>query len=118
VLVNFGTNSCQNCTVLNRYLRDSANFRLIKNNYVLVDVNVGANFDQNADIARDYGITLKKGVPALAVIERPGHVVSAQSHVEFSDPQKQGPSAVSAFLEKWKPSFQTQPSPSPNKKID
>lgn len=103
VLVNFGSNSCQNCLLLSTYLHNSRNFYLIKHNYVLVNINVGSNFDQNADIARDYSITLTKGVPALVVLDKPGHVVSAPQSGKFTNLRKQGSASVTAFLEKWKP---------------
>ena len=103
VLVNFGSNSCQDCQVLNQYLHTYHNSSVLKRNYVPVYINVGSNFDQNANIARDYGITLQKGVPALVVLDKPGHALSTPQSGEFANLRKQGSAPVTAFLEKWKP---------------
>lgn len=106
VLVNFGTNSCGSCRLLNTYLHESRNFYLLKYNYVLVYVNVGPGFHQHADIAKDYGLNLTQGVPTLAVLDRPGHMVGS---AQFPNLRKQGSAPVTAFLKKWKPAPATAP---------
>lgn len=102
VILDFGANWCGDCHVLNFYFHDPANAGLLAANYVLVDVNVGM-YDKNLDLARKYGIPLNKGVPALVVLSPAGHIVYAQQHGEFEKMRRMDSSAVTAFLEKWKP---------------
>lgn len=102
VLLDFGGNWCSDCHLLNLYFHDPGNASLLAANYILVDVNVG-EYDKNLDLARKYGIPLKKGVPALAVLDGTGRVVYAQRNGEFEAMSKLDSAAVSAFLMKWKP---------------
>jgi thioredoxin 1 len=102
VLVEFGGNWCPDCIVLDRYFQDPANAELLRKHYVLVHVNVGdKGITDNFDVAERYGIPLKKGVPALAVLESDGKLVYAQRNGEFESMRKMDPSSVGDFLRKW-----------------
>jgi thiol:disulfide interchange protein len=80
VLVDFGGNWCTDCVVLDRYFHAPENAALLEKHYVLVHVNVGdKGISDNFAIAERYGIPLKKGVPALAVLGPDGRVVSCRS---------------------------------------
>jgi hypothetical protein len=57
--------------------------------------------DANKDIAEKYGVPLK-GVPALAVLDGDGKAVYSQNK-EFSDMRHLDSSALTAFLNQWKP---------------
>jgi thiol-disulfide isomerase/thioredoxin len=103
VIVDFGANWCPDCRVLNSYFHDNGrNAQLLKNNYVLVEIDVG-RFDRNLDIAKKYGVPIKKGIPALVVLDHTGKVLYAQKNGQFEAMRKVSPSDVTAFLEKWKP---------------
>jgi thiol:disulfide interchange protein len=102
VLLVFGGNWCVDCHLLDLYFHDPGNASLLAANYVLVDVNIG-EYDKNLDLARKYGIPLSKGVPALVVLDGGGHVLYAQRNAEFENMRVQDDSAVTAFLQKWKP---------------
>lgn len=102
VLVVFGANWCPDCRALDAYFQEPENARLLRDNYKLVEVNVG-RFDKNLDIVRKYGVPLKKGIPALVVLNQNGRVVYAQRNGKFADMHKLGPDTVTTFLEKWKP---------------
>ena len=103
VLVDFGGNWCPDCKVLDINLRKPATAALLNEGYVLVHVNVGAKgITDNFEIAERYGIPLKKGVPALAVLESDGRVVHSQKSGEFESMRKLDPGAVDAFLKKWR----------------
>ncbi|MEP7260642.1 MAG: hypothetical protein ABI669_05570, partial [Usitatibacter sp.] len=70
----------------------------------LVHVNVGEKgIDTNLDIGDRYGVPLKKGVPALVVLDSAGKVVHAQKNGEFESMRKLDPKAVNDFLVKWSP---------------
>jgi len=102
VLVDFGGNWCTDCKVLDINFKKPENEALLKDRYVLVHVNVGEKrIDENLDIGERYGIPLKKGVPALAVLDADGRVVHAQKEGEFGDMRKMDPKSVNEFLVKW-----------------
>ena len=66
-------------------------------------VNVGTKgITDNFAVAERYDIPLKKGVPALAVLESDGRVVYAQKTGEFEDTRNMDPKSVNDFLTKWK----------------
>ena len=46
---------------------------------------------------------LKKGVPALAVVDGHGKVIYAMTQGEFENMRNMDPASVNQFLEKWKP---------------
>jgi thioredoxin 1 len=102
VLLVFGGNWCIDCHLLDLYFHDPGNASLLSANYILVNVNIG-EYDRNLDLARKYGIPLSKGVPALVVLDSAGRVLYAQRNAEFENMRVQDASAVTAFLQKWKP---------------
>jgi thioredoxin 1 len=102
VIVDFGGNWCTDCHVLDGYMHDAANQPLIDANFLVVHVNVG-RVDQNLDIAERYGIPLKKGVPAVAVLSSRGKVLFSQTGGEFEDMRHLDSSVLTEFLQRWKP---------------
>lgn len=104
VLVDFGGNWCPDCKVLEINLRKPENTALLQDKFILVHVNVGEKgIDTNLDIGNRYGVPLKKGVPALVVLDSAGKVVHAQKNGEFESMRKLDPKAVNDFLVKWSP---------------
>jgi thioredoxin 1 len=70
----------------------------------VVHVNVGEKgIDSNFEIAERYGIPLRKGVPALAVLEGDGRVVYSQKNGEFESMRRMDPRSVHDFLLAWAP---------------
>lgn len=103
VLLEFGGDWCGDCQVLNLYFHQPENLKLLNAHYVLVDVNVGEDgIDQNLELGTKYGINLKKGVPALAVLTANGKVVFAQRNGGFDQQIRVDPASVHDFLERWK----------------
>jgi len=102
VLLDFGGDWCGDCQVLNYYMHQSPNKELLEKYYVLVDVNIG-HIDQNIDIGDKYGVVLKKGVPAMAVLRPDGTVVYGQKNGEFENMRNMQSSDLTTFLEAWKP---------------
>jgi thioredoxin 1 len=102
VIVDFGGNWCTDCHVLDNYMHDSTNQPLIDAGFLVVHVNVG-RIDQNLDIAERCGIQLKKGVPAVAVLTSQGKLLYSQTEGEFQDMRHMDSSALTEFLQRWKP---------------
>jgi len=102
VLLDFGGNWCGDCMVLDLYLNDPGNRALLDANFVVVDVNVG-HMDVNRDIAAKYDVPIDLGVPALAVLDTNGTLLYSQKGGEFKSMRNLQSSALTGFLEQWKP---------------
>jgi thioredoxin 1 len=102
VILDFGGNWCPDCHVLDTYFHQAPNDKLLADNYILVDVNIG-RYDMNTDVAQKYGVPLKKGVPAVAVLSPDGKVVYAQATGEFENMRHMEAQSVTDFLTQWKP---------------
>ncbi len=102
VLVDFGGDWCTDCKILDINFHKPENAALLAKKFVVVHVNVGdRGIDKNFDVAERYGIPLKKGVPALAVLDAKGRVVHAQKNGEFESMRSMDPKSVNDFLRRW-----------------
>ena len=101
VILDFGGDWCGDCQVLDIYFHQPPNAQLLEKNFVLVHVWIG-HFDKNVDLAAKYGVPIKKGVPALAVLGAKGNVIYSQGTGQFSDMRHMESKSVTEFLEKWK----------------
>jgi thiol:disulfide interchange protein len=102
VLLDFGGDWCGDCQVLDLYMHDEKNRAILEANFVLVHINIG-HMDANVDIAQRYQIPLERGVPALAVLSEKGALLFSQKTGEFEAMRRMESSAVTSFLERWKP---------------
>ena len=103
VLLVFGGNWCYDCHVLDAAFHTQEIAPLLRANYHVVHVNIGEEYDKNLDLAAKYHVPLKKGVPALAVIDADGKIVYSQQAGEFENSVRIAPADVAAFLKKWAP---------------
>jgi thioredoxin 1 len=101
ILLDFGGNWCGDCQVLDLYFHDAQNKPLLDANFVLVHINVG-HIDANLDLARQYGVPLEKGVPALAVLSEHGALLYSQKNGEFEAMRRMESSSVTEFLAHWR----------------
>jgi thioredoxin 1 len=102
VLLDFGGNWCGDCQVLDLYMHDKNNRALVESNFVVVHINIG-HMDVNQDIAEKYGVPLKKGVPALAVLSDRGVLLYSQKKGEFEAMRRMESSSLTEFLVHWRP---------------
>ncbi len=102
ILLDFGGNWCGDCQVLDIYFHDARNRRILDTNFVLVEINIG-HMDANLDIAEKYGVPIKRGVPALAVLSETGKLLYSQKNGEFEAMRTMQSSAVTEFLVQWRP---------------
>ncbi len=99
VLVDFGGDWCGDCQVLDVYFHQPEIQSILDKYYVMVHVSVG-HIDKNLDVPMGYGINIKKGVPAVAVLNAQGKVVDANRTGEFENMRNMQSGAVKDFLEK------------------
>lgn len=99
VLVVFGANWCGDCKVLDMAFKSGAAAPLIAQHFKVVKVDVG-RFTKNTDIAEQYGVVLKKGIPAVAVLSEQGQVLYATQAGELADARHMGDTAIYEFFAK------------------
>ncbi len=99
ILLDFGGSWCGDCIVLDMIYQQPQNASLLTENFIVVHVNIG-HMDQNVNIAEHYNVPIRRGVPALAVLDSHGRLLYAEKEKEF---EHTSPEAVQAFLERWKP---------------
>lgn len=102
VILDFGGNWCGDCKVLDIYFHQEPNASLLDKNFVLVDINIG-RYDRNLDLAEKYQVPLKRGVPALAILDSHGRLLYSQKNGEFEAMRSMDPQSVTQFLNQWKP---------------
>ena len=102
VLVVFGANWCYDCHVLDLAFHRADVTAVLNRNYEVVHVDVGEG-DKNQDIMQQYNVPMKKGIPAIAVLDSHGKLLYSQQGGEFEKARALAPQDVLAFLNKWKP---------------
>ncbi len=102
VIVVFGGNWCFDCHVLDAAFHSREIAPLVAANYHVVHINIG-DYNANTDIAKKFEVPLEKGVPALAVLDSRGKLLTSQQHGEFESAVKIGPADITQFLQRWKP---------------
>lgn len=102
VLLIFGANWCYDCHVLDLAFQRPELASVLKRNYEVVHVDVG-EYTRNMDLGQQYDVPLKKGVPALAVLDSHGKLLYSQQGGEFEKARSLAPEDLLAFLNKWKP---------------
>jgi len=102
VIVVFGANWCYDCHVLDLALHRPDLAGVLQRNYEVVHVDVGEG-DKNQDIMQQYHVPMKKGIPALAVLDSNGKLLYSQQGGEFEKARSLAPQDLLAFLNKWKP---------------
>jgi thiol:disulfide interchange protein len=102
IVLDFGANWCLDCHVLDAQMHSPELVQLVERNYVVVHVDVGL-FSKNLDLAQKYGIPLRKGIPALAVLDPHGKLLFSQDQGQFEDARHLGPESFRQFFEQWRP---------------
>jgi thioredoxin 1 len=102
VLVVFGANWCYDCHVLDLAFHRPDVETVLQKSYEVVHVDVGEG-DKNQDLMQQYQVPMKKGIPALAVLDSNGKLLYSQQGGEFEKARALAPEDVLAFLNKWKP---------------
>jgi len=102
VILVFGGNWCYDCHVLDLAFHHPEIEPTLKAHFLVVHVDVG-EYDKNLDLAEQYQVPLKKGVPALAVLASDGKLLYSQRGGEFEAARSLAPEDVIAFLKKWQP---------------
>jgi thiol:disulfide interchange protein len=98
IILDFGGNWCGDCQILDYYYHQSPNAEILAKHFLIVHVDIG-HMDRNVDVATRYHVPIKKGVPALAVLDAHGTLLYAEREKEFEHTSAE---AVTKFLNRWK----------------
>jgi hypothetical protein len=101
VLVVFGADWCYDCHVLDKAFQRGDIAAVLNSNYEVVHVDVGEG-DKNQDLMNEYQVPMKRGIPALAVLNSRGTLIYSQKNGEFERARALGPEDLLEFLRKWK----------------
>jgi hypothetical protein len=102
VLLVFGGNWCYDCHVLDLAFHSGDIEPTLDRNFLVAHIDIG-EYDKNLDVAEKYGVPLKNGVPAVAVVDGADHLIFSQQAGEFESARSLSPEPILAFLNKWKP---------------
>jgi protein disulfide-isomerase len=98
VLVIFGANWCGDCKVLDQALKQGPAAELVAQAFQVVKVNVG-RFDHNVVLADLYGVPLKKGIPAVAILSPQNKVLYVTQSGELADARTMGEQGLYKFFQ-------------------
>jgi thiol:disulfide interchange protein len=101
VLLVFGANWCYDCHVLDHALHDEDAGKIVRENYLLVHVNIGEG-EKNPELVKQYKIPLDKGVPAVAILDSSGKLLYSSGEGEFEAARRMMKKDLVAFLNQWK----------------
>lgn len=102
IVLIFGANWCPDCHALDAQMHRPDLARLIARDFVVVKIDVG-RFDKNLDIGEKYGVPIKKGIPAIAVLDPHGKPLYAQNQGQFANARSMPYHDFAEFFRKWKP---------------
>ena len=103
LLLVFGANWCFDCHVLDLAFRGPELRPIVEANYEVVHVDIGPDGKKNGDVAKQFEVSLDKGVPVIAVVEPDGKVVVSENNGEFEDARQLTEQFMAEFLNTWKP---------------
>jgi thioredoxin 1 len=75
---------------------------LLERNFVIVKIDLGRE-DKNLDVAEQYHVPIKRGIPALAILDSGGHLLYAMDQGQFADARHMTYESIKAFFEQWRP---------------
>ena len=102
IVLVFGANWCPDCRALDAQMHKPAFAAIVEKDFLVVKIDVG-RMDKNLDLAQKYGVPLRRGIPAMAVLDPQGKLLYAQDQGQFSDARHMSFESIKAFFEQWQP---------------
>ncbi|GFE93318.1 thioredoxin family protein [Acetobacter persici] len=99
VLIDFGANWCPDCRVLAGVLTHPAVSPWVEQTFEVVSVNVD-HFNQNMDLAKKFGITIK-AIPVALIVTPDGKVLNGDETLALGDARRMSGQAVVDKLAEW-----------------
>lgn len=101
VLVVFGADWCYDCHVLDKAFHRKDIAAVLTPSYEVVHIDVGHG-EKNQDLMNQYGVPMKRGIPAIAILDSSGKLLYSQKNGEWERARALGPEDLIAMLRKWK----------------
>lgn len=101
VLVVFGADWCYDCHVLDKAFQRKDIAAVLTPSYEVVHIDVGRG-EKNQDLMNEYGVPMKRGIPAIAILDSAGKLLYSQKNGEWERARALGPEDLIALLRKWK----------------
>jgi len=102
VVLAFGANWCPDCHALDAQMHKPELASMIEKNFLVVKVDMG-RMDKNVDLARKYGVPIRRGIPAMAVLDPQGKLLYAQDQGQFANARHMSFESIQEFFVKWEP---------------
>lgn len=99
LVIVFGANWCGDCKMLEGAMKEGASAEMMRRDFRVVKVDVG-RFNHNVDVAESYGVPLRQGIPAVAVLSPQGRLLYATRAGELADARKMGDAGVHDFFQR------------------
>ena len=99
IILVFGANWCPDCKELDLAMKKGSSAALLAHDFKIVHIDVG-HFDKNQDVAESYGVPLKKGIPAIAIITPKNKVLYVTKEGELANAQKLGETGIYDFFKR------------------
>jgi thioredoxin 1 len=101
IVLVFGANWCPDCHALDDQMHKAELAALVEKNFVVVKIDVG-RMNKHLDVAKQYGVPIRRGIPALAVLDAQGKVLYAMEQGQFADARHMSYESIKAFFEQWR----------------
>jgi thioredoxin 1 len=103
IVLIFGANWCPDCRALDAQMHKPELPAIVEKNFVVVKIDVG-RMNKNVELAQKYGVPVKRGIPALAVLDSQGKLLYAMDQGQFADARHMSYESIKEFFVRWQPS--------------
>lgn len=100
VAVVFGADWCPDSHALDAAFEHRLVEPIVEPAFAVVKVDVG-NRDRNLDLMAGYGMQVHRGIPAVAILEPDGSLVTAQTDGEFRNARSLSAAEIASFFHRW-----------------
>ena len=97
LMITFGANWCMDCRNLHRRLKSEDVQRYTEDRFLFVNVDVG-KFNQNADLAKELGVTLSKGIPVAIFFDPDGEVIGTTNEGQLEPARRYSSKQILRFI--------------------
>ena len=97
LMITFGANWCMDCRTLHRRLKSRDVKQYTEDRFVFVNVDVG-KFNQNADLARELGVSLSRGIPVAIFFDPEGGVIGTTNEGQLEPARRYTSKQILRFV--------------------
>ena len=97
LMITFGANWCMDCRNLHRRLKSEDVKKYAEGRFLFVNVDVG-KFNQNADLAKELGVTLSRGIPVAIFFNSDGEVIGTTNEGQLEPARRHTSKQILRFI--------------------